>query len=201
MHAVEENEAGPEVAALYLEFRAQFGRPSIPGVLKCFATHPPLLQHMMAISESLLFCDGRLTRRHKEMIATFVSSLNSCAYCADSHGYFLRMQGGSAEALLAIKQCDLTSSSLTTAEKALLAFVQKVTQDSVAVKRTDIDQLICTGWTEPQLAEATHIIALFAAFNRVANTFGLPSQQLLDLLETSPSTDAARSTADPRSTS
>jgi len=70
-----------------------------PGILKCFATHPPLLQHMMGIAEALLFADGHLTRQHKEMIATFVSVQNNCPYCADSHGYRLRVQGGSLEAL------------------------------------------------------------------------------------------------------
>jgi alkylhydroperoxidase family enzyme len=31
------------------------------------------------------------------------------------------------------------------------------------------------GWAETQLAEAVHIAALFAAFNRIANAFGLAS--------------------------
>jgi alkylhydroperoxidase family enzyme len=29
------------------------------------------------------------------------------------------------------------------------------------------------GWTDPQIAEAIYITALFAFFNRVANAFGL----------------------------
>src|SRR5271154_2808191 len=75
---VEESEATGEVAALYDHFRAHFGRPDVPGILKCFATHPPLLKHMMDLSEHLIFSDGHLTRHHKEMIATFVSSQNAC---------------------------------------------------------------------------------------------------------------------------
>jgi hypothetical protein len=34
---------------------------------------------------------------------------------------------------------------------------------------------IRAGWTEPQVAEAVHIVALYAAFNRIANGFGLSS--------------------------
>ena len=39
------------------------------------------------------------------------------------------------------------------------------------------------GWSDVQIAEAIHVTALFATFNRVVNAFGLPSQQLLRTLE------------------
>ncbi len=55
---VEDAAATGEVAALYDHFRTHFGRPDIPGILKCFATHPPLLRQMMELSESLIFADG-----------------------------------------------------------------------------------------------------------------------------------------------
>src|SRR6185437_14890459 len=69
---VEETGASGEVAALYQHFRTHFGRPDVPGILKCFATHPPLLRHMMDLAETLIFAEGALTRRQKEMIATLV---------------------------------------------------------------------------------------------------------------------------------
>jgi uncharacterized peroxidase-related enzyme len=178
---VEEVEATGEVAAVYDHFRAHFGRPDVPGILKCFATHPSLLEHMMALSESLIFSSGHLNRRNKEMIATLVSSQNSCEYCADSHGFFLRIHGGSAEALLAVQQGDLHAPSLTTAEQALLSFAQKVNQNSHTIGSADIETLHQAGWADGQIAEAIHVAALFATFNRVANAFGLKSQGLLAL--------------------
>jgi uncharacterized peroxidase-related enzyme len=117
------------------------------------------------------------------MIATLVSSQNGCAYCADSHGYFLRMHGGSAEALIAVQQGQLDSTSLTSAEQALLAFVAKVNSRSHEIVADDIVRLRTTGWSEPQIAETIHIAALFATYNRVANAFGLASQGLLALYE------------------
>ena len=178
---IEEGEATGEVAALYEHFRSHFGRPQVPGILKCFATHPPLLRAMTALSESLLFAEGALGRRHKEMIATFVSARNECAYCADSHGYFLRVHGGSNEVVCALQEGDLFSTEFTAAEQALLAFVQKVNVHSNEVTPADIESLRSSGWNDLQIAECIHLTALFATFNRVANTFGLPSQRLLDL--------------------
>ena len=88
---IEESAATGEVAALYARCRDHFGRPDIPGILKCFATHPPLLWHMMDLSEQLIFVDGSLGRRLKEMIATLVSTQNEYPYCADSHSFFFRV--------------------------------------------------------------------------------------------------------------
>ena len=183
LSGVEEDEAEGEVSEHYDYFRSHFGRTDIPGILKCFATHPPLLRHMMALSESMIFGDGHLTRRHKEMIATFVSSQNECPYCADSHGYFLRVHGGSAEALRAIQKNDLASLSLTAEEQKLLGFVQKVNGNSHEIDKADVDLLVAAGWSQLQIAEAIHVAALFATFNRVANAFGLRSQGLLALFE------------------
>jgi len=176
---VEEIDAEGEVAAQYEYFRSHFGRPNVPGILKCFATHPPLLRHMMALSESMLFSDGHLGRRHKEMIATFVSVENACHYCADSHGFFLRIHGGSGEVLDALGRSETNSKAFTPAEQALLTLAQKVNLNSSRITPEDTEVLRGFGWNELQIAEAIHITALFSTFNRVANAFGLESQGLL----------------------
>src|SRR5665213_4410189 len=117
---VTEQNASPEVVRLYAQFRNDFGRPQVPGILQCFATHPPLLEHMMGLAKSMLFADGALGRQHKEMIAAFVSAANRCDYCADSHAYFFRMHGGSAAALDAVLACDLASHTITPEQRTLL---------------------------------------------------------------------------------
>jgi uncharacterized peroxidase-related enzyme len=176
---VAESTAPPEVSRLYAQFRSRFGLPQVPGILQCFATHPPLLQHMMEMSESLLFSDGALTRRQKEMVATFVSSTNQCEYCSDSHGFFFRIHGGSAESLTALLACDLESRDLSEPERALLEFVAVVNEGGKRVTPGTVHALRDHGWTDLQVAEAIHLTGLFATFNRVANAFGLPARQLL----------------------
>jgi uncharacterized peroxidase-related enzyme len=160
---------------LFEQYRAHFGRTDLPGILLCFATHPPLLRGMLEIAENLLFVDGLLTRRQKEMIATFISAQNLCPYCADSHGYFLRSQGGSADLLCAIQTGELDSPLLSAGERALLRIAGKVNANASAIQRSDIEAAMQAGWSDAQVAEAVHIAALFAAFNRIANAFGLPS--------------------------
>jgi uncharacterized peroxidase-related enzyme len=177
---VEEDAATGAVAGAYADYRARFGREDVPGILKCFATHPPLLEQMIALASSLLFGESHLARATKEMIATYVSCLNACSYCLDSHASFLHEQGGSDELLLALFRGDLESPSLSAKDRLLLAFAGKVTDESYKISSADIRRLEEAGWHTQQIAEAVHIVALFACFNRVANAFGLPSQHLFN---------------------
>jgi hypothetical protein len=78
---VEETEATGEIAAAYDAWKAANpGRAAIPGILKCFSLRPDLFGDVVATSDRVHFADGHLTRRVKEMIATYVSALNRCPY-------------------------------------------------------------------------------------------------------------------------
>ncbi len=172
---VDEHTANEEVRALFARYHERFARADVPGIVLCFATNPALLKGMLEIAENMLFGDSLLSRRHKEMIATFVSQQNACPYCADSHSAMLGAQGGSSEMICALQHGDLDAPLFTTAELALLKFAEKVNANSSAVLRADVEATMHAGWTEAQVQETVHITALFAAFNRIANGFGLPS--------------------------
>lgn len=172
---VEERAANKDVRALFAQYRERFARTDLPGIVLCFASNPSLLKAMLEIAENLLFGESLLARRHKEMIATYISQQNACPYCADSHGALLVAQGGSPEMICALREGDLKPQLFTSAELALLKFAGKVNANSSAVTRADVEAAMHAGWTEMQVAEAVHIAALFAAFNRTANGFGLPS--------------------------
>jgi uncharacterized peroxidase-related enzyme len=179
LSVVDEATATEEVKQLYQRFRDDFGRPQVPGILQCFATHPPLLEHMMGLAKSMLFVDGSLGRQNKEMISAFVSATNRCAYCTDSHAFFFQVHGGQPDALQAVLACDIDASAITPQQRTLLRFAKKITDDSQAITREDIDAMRAAGWSDVQIAETIHVTALFACFNRVVNAFGLPSQELL----------------------
>lgn len=172
---VEERTASEEVRELFAQYRERFSRTELPGILLCFATNAAILRGMLKIAEEFLFGASLLSRRHKEMIATYISRQNACPYCADSHGTLLGTQGGSPEMICALQKGNLSAELFTKAELALLTFAKKVNAASSAITRVDVEAATGAGWTEEQVAEAVHIAALFAAFNRIANGFGLPS--------------------------
>ncbi len=81
----------------------------------------------------------------------------------------------------AIAQGNLGQCGLTAAEHALLEYASKVTEAAFRTTEEDVQKLRDHGWTEPQIAEAVYIIAMFAFFNRVADAFGIAPQGYLEM--------------------
>ena len=79
----------------------------------------------------------------------------------------------------AILQGELDKAGLTPAERALLDYVELITKAAYRSTAEDVQKLRDAGWTEDQISEAVYITAMFAFFNRVADAFGVPSQDYL----------------------
>jgi len=61
----------------------------------------------------------------------------------------------------------------------LLDYVKLITDAAYRSTAEDVQKLRDAGWKEDQIAEAVYITAMFAFFNRVADAFGVPSQDYL----------------------
>jgi alkylhydroperoxidase family enzyme len=61
----------------------------------------------------------------------------------------------------------------------LIDYAALITHAAYKSTAADVQKLRDAGWTEDQIAEAVYVIALFAFFNRVADAFGVPSQNYL----------------------
>ena len=81
----------------------------------------------------------------------------------------------------AIAKGNLEDAGLSAAEHALLDYVTKVTEAAYRTTSEDVQNLRDHGWTEPQIAEAVYITAMFAFFNRVADAFGIAPQGYLEM--------------------
>ena len=77
---IEDAEATGDTAAAYDSWRAGSGRKQVPGIIKCFGARPDFLRQVVEFSNTIHFSQGHLSRRHKEMIASYVSYLNRCPY-------------------------------------------------------------------------------------------------------------------------
>ena len=79
----------------------------------------------------------------------------------------------------AIVEGKLEEAGLTAPERALLNFVELVTKAAYKTTAEDVQKLRDMDWKEEQIAEAVYVTAMFAFFNRVADAFGVPSQDYL----------------------
>jgi uncharacterized peroxidase-related enzyme len=183
---IEDADATGDVAEAYEYWRASSGRKQVPGVLKSLSARPDFLKQVVDFSNTIQFSDGHLSRRHKEMIGSYASYLNNCAYCLDSHVFFLKTQGVSDQTMNAFMEGDLEKADITDAERALMKYVELVTKAAYRATPEDVQALRDAGWKEEQIAEAVYIIALFAMFNRIANAFGVPTQNYVARGRTTP---------------
>jgi alkylhydroperoxidase family enzyme len=67
-----------------------------------------------------------------------------------------------------------------------MQYVKLITDAAYRSTAEDVEKLRGAGWTENQISEAVYITALFAFFNRVADAFGVPSQNYLGLGKMTP---------------
>ena len=88
--------------------------------------------------------------------------------------------------MAAILEGKLEEAGLTPAERALLDYAELVTNAASRSTAEDVQKLRDAGWSENQIAEAVYIIAMFAFFNRVADAFGVPSQDYLSIGKLTP---------------
>ncbi len=58
--------------------------------------------------------------------------------------------------------------------------------DAARTTHADVQKLRDAGWSEDQIAEAVYVTAMFAFFNRVADAFGVPSQDYLGMNKMTP---------------
>src|SRR5688572_27727911 len=86
---------------------------------------------------------------------------------------FLQLQGSEPEVTAALRRGDLAGAPVSAAERTLLELVELLTKHAYRCQDEDVQKLRDAGWTDPQIAEAVYITAMFAFFNRVADAFGL----------------------------
>jgi len=68
---------------------------------------------------------------------------------------------------------DIDSSSLTSAEKLLMHFLDKVNHDSPHISPDDMEPLRAAGWTDEQIYYAITVCALFNFYNRWIDATGV----------------------------
>jgi alkylhydroperoxidase family enzyme len=83
------------------------------------------------------------------------------------------LQGGDEAVVEAIWRRDIENAPIPESERVLLRFVELITRHAYRNTPEEVEKLRVAGWTDPQIAEAVYITALFAFFNRVADAFGL----------------------------
>ncbi len=113
--------------------------------------------------------DAELSRPQLELIALYVSQLNDCQYCVDSHKAVLAGLGVD-EATISAAQTG-SSSEAQTAE--MLSFTAKLTRSPGTISQENIDSLRRAGWSDEAIEEMINVVGLFSFINRLVDGIGI----------------------------
>lgn len=138
----------------------------LPGIRGPLSLRPDVAKPLSAFMEVLMREENSLSRGERELIATYVSSLNNCFFCEQAHG-------GVAQHYL---QCDLdfikqvkndfAATDLSARLKALLAIAASVQKGGKFVTTPQVEEAKKRGATDMEIHDTVLIAAAFCMFNR-----------------------------------
>ena len=137
------------------------------GIVSLMMRRPDTAAPLSHLAEVLLRGPSTLSRGERELIAAYVSSLNKCRFCTDSHAAFASRQlpGGRArvQALLA---GDLESADLSAKLQALLGVAAEVQRSVAPVSDKAVAAARQAGASDDELHDTVLIAAAFCMYNR-----------------------------------
>ena len=149
--------------------------PSLPAgaaLVDVFRAYPDTAGPLLDYHEVLLRGPSPLTVAERELIAAYVSAVNSCGYCHGVHTATAAAFGIAEETLTALLT-DLDTAPLEERLKPLLAYVGKLTRTPARMIEADAAAVFAAGWDERALHDAVSVCALFNFMNRLVDGLGI----------------------------
>ncbi len=149
--------------------------PSLPDnahLADLFKRFPKGVEPLMHYTDAVLRGEGALSVAERELIATYVSGMNACKFCFDSHLVYAELFGiepGLAKSLVD----DLETAPVSEPMRALLTYVCKMNQLPSRLTRADAQLVFDAGNSEDALFEAIQVCGLFNMMNRLVEGAGV----------------------------
>jgi len=141
----------------------------IPGIGGAFAFRPATAKPMRELAHILLFepsSEASLSSRDRELIASYVSSRNTCYFCQTSHGAAAASHIGGSPELVAAVCADPYTADISDKLKALLVIAAHVQGDAKTVSPAHIEAARQHGATDLEIHDTVLIAAAFCMYNR-----------------------------------
>ena len=119
----------------------------LPGIRGAMAFRPETAKPLNDLVEVLLRGPNTLTPGERELIATYVSSLNDCYYCQTIHGAIAAAHLNGDEDLVRRVKADFQHANISEKLKALLVIAAKVQRGGKNVTAADVEHARSVGAT------------------------------------------------------
>jgi uncharacterized peroxidase-related enzyme len=143
-----------------------------PGIIGPMMAYPESAKILNQLAEHLLTKETKtFSKGERETVAGYVSYLNGCVFCSESHGavadYHEKKPGFSK-----IVWKDMENAPIGDRMKAILRIAAKVQKDARTVSKVDVDAAIALGSSEHDIHDAVLIASAFCMFNRYVDGLG-----------------------------
>lgn len=144
----------------------------LPGIRGPMAFRPETAKPLNELAEVLLRSENSLSRGDRELIATYVSSLNDCFFCQNAHGgiaqHYLKCDLNYIDSI----KRDFESSDLSAKMKSLLTIAASVQKGGKHVTSSQIEKAKSAGASDMEIHDTVLIAAAFCMFNRYVDGLG-----------------------------
>jgi uncharacterized peroxidase-related enzyme len=137
-----------------------------PGIVSLFAYRPETAKPLCDLADALLRAPNSLTRGERELIAAYVSTLNDCSFCGDSHAAFAAAQLPEGMTLVDQVRTNPASAPVSPKLAALLRIAAAVQQGGKNVREEDVAAAREAGATDIEVHDTVLIAAAFCLYNR-----------------------------------
>jgi len=143
----------------------------MPGIRGLMHYCPETALPLNKLVEVLLQSSSSLSKGERELIATYVSSLNKCQFCASIHGAIAKHHLNDAELVKQV-QTDPEQATISNKLKALLKIAAKVQKSGKEVTEKDIANARHENATDKEIHDTVLIAAAFCMYNRYVDGLG-----------------------------
>ena len=138
----------------------------LQGIRSAMAFRPETAKPLNELAEALLHAPNSLPQADRELIATYVSSLNDCYFCQTVHGAIAAACLNDDLDLVKRVKADFHTANISDKLKALLVIAAKVQKDGKSVTASDVEVARALGATDIEIHDTVLIAAAFCMYNR-----------------------------------
>lgn len=150
--------------------------PENATLLELFNRFPEFTRHLAKNNHHIMRGASPLDAGQREMIAAYVSALNSCQYCTGSHSETAKAFGMPAATISGLIE-NIDTAAVAEELKPMLKFVRKLTLTPARMTAADADAVFAAGWDDEALFSAVAVCCVFNFMNRLVEGTGLVASE------------------------
>lgn len=147
-------------------------KENLPGIVGLIFYKRSTGKALCHFTQAALRGPSPLSVAERELIATYVSSLNECNFCVNIHGAVVNELAGDEGNTVACAVNHIETPGISAKMRALLNIAGKVQKSGKSVTAGDVQAAREQGATDEDIHDTVYIAASFCFFNRYVDGLG-----------------------------